>query len=963
MRNDIHIIYKTDRDEFINKFNSFLNTNSEGFLLVLSTLDKVSDEERLAEILAERLVECPEAVLVTPKRLFQFPDRISGVMFNLKVLHEVIDTEADDIISISSQAFSRKGADNITSGLSSFSSNFLKSSLTYNYEADFLLRLIRQKPFLIQQDTEYVSYEQGEPGDGNYMEFHGIYDKAWYMDNMTQFLIPMLKSYVEIPFLVQYYAMYNISCRLDANQNNNNRHVLSEEESEEYMGLIHDALQFIDDSIIMNAHRFPVYKRDYQFSRMLLRIKYNRKPGMVPDQEFLRLVPALIPNDPKRISANPYHHTQGIGTPQLYILSGNIPVYSSYSLRCNIQLLDLFDDSGRRIKSWDRDGRGATLEIDGSFPDIYDKNKVKYIFRYKGKSYEPEFCERFSITKYFGSSAYKRYPFHVSIKLDKKTNKRSYNKACSEREMDASVHGAEDVVSCYMVYTGNEYLIPMSFKSHTSRLAEFPHNSYWHMGDCLFTAYHEEHMSSYAYEPSNIVTGIRVDRFSWADMARLELGGDWELLKNPKLRMHHMRFLLLRMAWVATQPYFSRRRIWLCFDKIYKAGDSAEYMYKYISRALSENTSEAPENGLDKLIEKSGKKVSLNSEKNRDILNSKAVPDKIYYLVDKNCPDYKRLVSEGFRPLVRGSFLHRLVFLNADVMLVTNSTVFAFNDYYLENSQYIRGIPDFDVVCLQHGLSVQKIALAQQRLRDNTRLYMLASKYEQDNLSQPVYDYEGYDALKITGIPRYDGLIDNDKKQILISPTWRMQSAQFVTKNEGVERDYNPEFKETAYYKVYNSLINDRRLIEAAKEHGYRIKYVLHPIVSPQAKDFDENPYVDIIPSTGDMSYEQLFCESSLMITDYSGIQFDFAYMRKPVVYYHPLELEAHYEEGTYHYDTMAFGEIAKKKDELISLIIDYMNDGCRMKEFYKKRADDFFEYEDRENCRRVYETILEAYE
>ena len=110
-------------------------------------------------------------------------------------------------------------------------------------------------------------------------------------------------------------------------------------------------------------------------------------------------------------------------------------------------------------------------------------------------------------------------------------------------------------------------------------------------------------------------------------------------------------------------------------------------------------------------------------------------PDKAYYLLDESAADYKRLIGEGYKPLKRGSFLHRLVFLNADMVVVSNSTVFAFNDYYLENSRYIRGIPDFDVACVQHGLSVQKIALAQQRLRDNTKLYFIASKYEMENLS------------------------------------------------------------------------------------------------------------------------------------------------------------------------------------------------------------------------------------
>lgn len=51
--------------------------------------------------------------------------------------------------------------------------------------------------------------------------------------------------------------------------------------------------------------------------------------------------------------------------------------------------------------------------------------------------------------------------------------------------------------------------------------------------------------------------------------------------------------------------------------------------------------------------------------------------------------------------------------------------------------------------------------------------------------------------------------------------------------------------------------------------------------MSAQLEDFDRNDYVELIPATGDMSYEKILTESSLMVTDYSGVQFDFAYQRQ----------------------------------------------------------------------------------
>ena len=385
----------------------------------------------------------------------------------------------------------------------------------------------------------------------------------------------------------------------------------------------------------------------------------------------------------------------------------------------------------------------------------------------------------------------------------------------------------------------------------------------------------------------------------------------------------YWQLIPVRLMFHISRPFLKRRQIWLYFDKIYKGGDSAEYLFRY---AMKQN---------DPHI-------------------------RHYYLIDRNTPDYRRLVKDGFQPLIRKTILHRLVFMHADMMIISNSTAFSFNNFGIINSSFVRDLIDSHCVCVQHGMSVQKIAKAQRRLKDNTRLYFCASKYEIENLSKPIYGYEGRfrSALQLTGVPRHDGLVDRHKKQIMISPTWRMQASMRIRTSEGEARDYNPLFKETSYFRVYNSLINDPRLLEAAKRLGYRIKYVLHPIVSVQAKDFTPNDVVDIIPSIGDMSYEDLFCESALMVTDYSGVQFDFAYMRKPVLYFHSDEIPAHYEEGTFYYDTMAFGEIARTSEELTDLLIEYMEHDCAMKEKYRLRADDFFAFHDHNNCKRIYEVM-----
>lgn len=531
------------------------------------------------------------------------------------------------------------------------------------------------------------------------------------------------------------------------------------------------------------------------------------------------------------------------------------------------------------------DYKYGKLEIDGDTNDYFSNETCKLYVRIGHEKYPVVYNQRYSATKCFGVTFSKMKTFHVSVPIPEDQNER--------------------IMNFYLSVGGMEYKLGYVFAGHTSRFTQKYGYSYW----CF-----DKYMAYWKKD------GIHIENRTKAGVLKRELLFWAQLLKRHEKNC--WSDLQLRISNFLLRPYFSRKKVWLFFDKIYKGGDSSEYMYRY---AMQQN------DGIKK-----------------------------YYLLDKSSADYARMVKEGYKPLVRNSLKHRLIFLNANMVIASNSTVFAFNDYTAERSKLIRGDVHFDVACVQHGMSVQKIALAQQRLRDNTKLYFCASKYEIENLSKPVYDYQGYDALHLTGVPRYDGLKDRAEKIILISPTWRMQSALPVTKNEGVARDYNPNFKETNYYKVYNSLINDVRLLDAVKKYGYRIQYVLHPIVSPQYEDFESNDYVEIIPAIGDMSYEKVFCESALMVTDFSGVQFDFAYMRKPVVYLHHNDIPQHYEEGTFHYDTMSFGEICHTNEELIDVLIEYMRNDCKMPELYRKRADDFFTYSDHNNCERIYKVMLE---
>ena len=115
---------------------------------------------------------------------------------------------------------------------------------------------------------------------------------------------------------------------------------------------------------------------------------------------------------------------------------------------------------------------------------------------------------------------------------------------------------------------------------------------------------------------------------------------------------------------------------------------------------------------------------------------------------------------------------------------------------------------------------------------------------------------------------------------------------------------------------------------------------------------------MELLAATDNVNYEKMLTEASLIVTDYSGVQFDFAYMRKPIVYYHPDELPPHYETSELDYETMGFGPICKTNDQIVNVLCEYMKKECKIEEEYIRRANDFFAYDDYNNCERIYQSI-----
>jgi CDP-glycerol glycerophosphotransferase (TagB/SpsB family) len=719
----------------------------------------------------------------------------------------------------------------------------INKKLRYEYFQDLMLRIQLDYPeFVTAENAEYDCFMPLCDDSAYFVPSNHI---EWYKDSMDEFLLPLAKSCKQmlgsIPLFIQYYIMFAVSSRFLANMNNRNKRNMNEKELAEFFDSAREVLSYVDNTIVLNTNKYKSLGYSEEAAEMFYMLKYN----CVFDEMPLKNVE---------------------GKQDVFLDCDNVLVTRLINQRVGMHVIDY------------RDGK---VVIDGSFRRVFNLDDIQLYALFNNKKYFLTNTDRYSLTKYFGISAYKKFTFRLELPLNYEL--------------------AEQRIEFYASYKNTTIPLKLSFLHHWSKFTLSPANSYWRFNKYIA---HLDNQRTIVIRHSSALRTLKS-----------------ELKFLPFVFLESKRLFITRLQYWLVYPYFKNKKIWLMYDKMYKGGDSCEYLYRYCA------------------------------DKNDGITR--------YYVIDKDTSDYRNLKKAGLKPVKNRSFKHKMIFLYTDIALITNSNCFPFNGYSMDKSRFIRGLCNFPTMCLQHGLSVQKCAMAQQRVVDNTQMYFLASHHEYKNLSHHAYNYDGFDILKMTGIGRYDGLISNDKKQILLHPTWRMYNAMPVTTSEGEQRAYNPEFKQTTYYKIYNDLINNKKLIDTAKRTGYKIKYLLHPILSAQVDDYKPDSYVEVISSVGDMSYEKILTESSLMVTDYSGVQFDFAYMKKPLVYFHPSQLPAHYEDGGFFYDTMGFGEICTESEQLVDTLCAYMENGCKMKPEYVARVKDFYEFDDNNNCQRIYEEIM----
>lgn len=184
-------------------------------------------------------------------------------------------------------------------------------------------------------------------------------------------------------------------------------------------------------------------------------------------------------------------------------------------------------------------------------------------------------------------------------------------------------------------------------------------------------------------------------------------------------------------------------------------------------------------------------------------------------------------------------------------------------------------------------------------------------------------------------------------------PTWRQDL--YNTSDE--------DFLKSDFYLNWSKLINSKEIIKQCQENGTSIKFYLHHSFKRYSHLFAGNDVVSII-RFGEESVQNLLKESKVLITDFSSVFFDFAYMRKPMIFYQFDEdsfCSRHYQKGYFDYRRDGFGDVCLHLNEVIQSLINIIRSNYKVEKKYIDRINNTFVYHDKNNCNRIFEAILRA--
>ncbi|EHU8422209.1 CDP-glycerol glycerophosphotransferase family protein [Campylobacter coli] len=360
------------------------------------------------------------------------------------------------------------------------------------------------------------------------------------------------------------------------------------------------------------------------------------------------------------------------------------------------------------------------------------------------------------------------------------------------------------------------------------------------------------------------------------------------------------------------QKRLPKSNIWLLMDRDYEADDNAEHLYRYI----------------------------MQNHPEREIV----------FALRKESLDWERLEKEGFNLVEFGSFEFERIIKKASKVISSHA------DEYL--MRYITSRQQF--IFLQHGVIPND--LSKWLNSKKIDLFVTSTKAEYKSIANDYNRYKfGKKEVALIGLARHDALLKNNQcntRQIVIMPTWRANIVGVALGSS--KRGLQSDFTQSEYFQKWNLLLDSNTLQKLCEKYDYTVVFNPHRNIIPYLKEFNIPSYIKI--ASQNESLQKLFCNSSLMITDYSSVAFEMAYLNKPVIYYqfdHEEFFSSHtLQKGYFDYKKDGFGPVVEDEESLLKELENLLQNDCNPFGIYKDNIDSTFAFKDGKCCERIYKVI-----
>lgn len=234
-------------------------------------------------------------------------------------------------------------------------------------------------------------------------------------------------------------------------------------------------------------------------------------------------------------------------------------------------------------------------------------------------------------------------------------------------------------------------------------------------------------------------------------------------------------------------------------------------------------------------------------------------------------------------------------------------------------------------------------------------MFVVSSRQEKEFVSKEMG--HPVNNVVVTGLSRYDKLpvpseaLTQAQPVILFIPTWR----------NWLRWNTDAAFLGSRFYKEIFNWLQSSELQDLLEHTGAKMEILMHHAFSQFAQHFKDVTTANItLTDMNACNVQEKLISAGMLITDYSSIGFDFAYMEKPVIYFQFDREEFLAAKGGTFIDLTKDlpGPVVRTSQRLETEIKNIIADGWRMSESSKERASKFFDYRDQHNSSRIFSAI-----